>query len=48
MGELNNHLLDLFAKQVNDKGIVVRYDSESAFSKVIEKLNLPETTLVRF
>ena len=48
MGEVKNHLLDLIAKQVNEQGIVVWYDPESAFSKVIEKLNLPEMTLVRF
>ena len=33
MGEVKNHLLDLIAKQVNEKGIVVWYDPEFAYTQ---------------
>ena len=48
MGKIAEYLNELIKKQVDEKGIVVWYDPESAYSKVIEELNLPETTLVRF
>ena len=48
MGKVTDHLLSLISKQVNDKGIVVWYDPEKAYTKVIEKLALPETIVYTF
>ena len=48
MGKVTDHLLSLIAKQVEDKGIVVWYDPERAYTKVIEKLAVPETTVLSF
>jgi hypothetical protein len=48
MGKVTDHLLTLIAKQVDDKGIVVWYDPEKAYTKIIEKLSVPETTVLSF
>ena len=48
MGKVTDHLLSLIAKQVDDNGIVVWYDPERAYTKVIEKLAFPETTILSF
>ncbi|PXF57191.1 MAG: hypothetical protein C4B58_10695 [Deltaproteobacteria bacterium] len=48
MGKVTDHLLSQISKQVNDKGIVVWYDPEKAYTKIIEKLSVPETMVLSF
>ena len=48
MGKVTDHLLGLISKQVDDKGIVVWYDLERAYTKVIEKLSVPKTIVYTF
>ncbi|MCK4486789.1 MAG: hypothetical protein KAU38_08525, partial [Desulfobacterales bacterium] len=48
MGKVTDHLLSLIAKQVEDKGIVVWYDPEKAYTNVIQKLTIPDTTVLSF
>ncbi|MFH1922828.1 MAG: PglZ domain-containing protein [Planctomycetota bacterium] len=39
---------NLIAKQVDDNGIVVWYDPEGDYSGVVEALDLPDTTILRY
>ncbi len=48
MGKVTEHLLNLITKQVEDKGIVVWYDPENDYTKIIEKLSIPDTTILRY
>lgn len=41
-------LVQLIAKQVDEKGLVVWYDPEQAYAKAAEKLFIPSTTVARY
>lgn len=44
-GIVTEHLIQLIAKQVDEKGLVVWYDPEQAYSSVAAELTLPNTTV---
>ena len=44
MGIVTEHLTQLIAKQVDDKGLVVWYDPEQAYGSAAAELSLPKTT----
>ena len=48
MAIVTEHLIQLIAKQVDDKGLVVWYDPEQAYGSVAAELALPEITVARF
>ena len=48
MGKVTEHLLNLITKQVEDNGIVAWYDPEKAYTGVIEKLSIPDTTILYY
>lgn len=48
MAVVTEHLVQLIAKQVDDKGLVVWYDPEQAYGTAAAELSLPKTTLARF
>jgi hypothetical protein len=48
MAVLTDYLVQLIAKQVDEKGIVVWYDPEQAYGSVAAELTLPKTTVARF
>jgi hypothetical protein len=45
---VDDELVALIAKQVDDHGIVVWYDPETVYSEVAEGLSLPQTTVLRY
>jgi hypothetical protein len=47
-GIVTEHLIQLIAKQVDDKGLVVWYDSDQAYGSVVVELTLPNTTVACF
>jgi len=47
-GVVTKHLINLIAKQVDDNGIVVWYDPDSAYFKAAETIDLPDTTVIRY
>jgi hypothetical protein len=47
-GLVTEHLVQLIAKQVDDKGLVVWYDPEQAYGAVVADLSLPKTTVARY
>lgn len=47
-GIVTKHLINLIAKQVDDNGLVVWYDPDATYSEVIESLDLPDTTILRY
>ena len=48
MAVVTEHLVQLIAKQVDDKGLVVWYDPEQAYGAAAAELTLPNTTVARF
>jgi hypothetical protein len=48
MGKVSEYLVGLIAKQVEDKGIVVWYDPEKFYAGVVDKLAIPNTTVLRY
>lgn len=48
MAAVTEHLIGLIAKQVQDRGLVVWYDPERAYTSVAETLDLPDTTVARY
>ena len=48
MAVVTETLVQLIAKQVDDKGLVVWYDPEQAYGSVAEELALPNTTVARY
>lgn len=48
MAVVTEHLVQLIAKQVDDKGLVVWYDPEQAYGSAAAELSLPKTTVARF
>ncbi|MFZ1641351.1 MAG: PglZ domain-containing protein [Candidatus Contendobacter sp.] len=47
-GVISEHLAQLIAKQVDDKGLVVWYDPEHAYGAAAAELTLPNTTVARY
>lgn len=48
MAVVTEHLEQLIAKQVDDKGLVVWYDPEQAYGSAAVELTLPNTTVARY
>ena len=48
IGKVTEHLLNLITKQVEDNGIVVRYDPEKSYPGFIETLSIPDTIILRY
>ena len=48
MAIVTEYLVQLIGKQVDEKGLVVWYDPEQAYSKVAGELSLPNTTVARY
>ncbi|MGA8616437.1 MAG: PglZ domain-containing protein [Xanthobacteraceae bacterium] len=48
MGIVTECLVQLIAKQVDEKGLVVWYDPEQAYGTAVAELSLPNTTVVRY
>ena len=48
MSKVSEYLKTLIDKQVNEKGIVVWYDSDGAYKIFIDKLNIDKTPVLRF
>ncbi len=44
---VTEHLVQLIAKQVDNRGIVVWYDQEQAYGTAVADLALPSTTIAR-
>lgn len=47
-GVVSEHLFQMIARQVDDKGLVVWYDPEHAFGAVAAELSLPDTRVARY
>lgn len=47
-GAITAYLVQLIAKQVDDKGLVVWYDPEHAYAAAAAELTLPNTTVARY
>lgn len=48
MAIVTKYLFQLIAKQVDDRGLVVWYDPEQAYSAAAAELSLPNTTVARY
>src|ERR1700710_1039324 len=48
MALVNEGLLQLIAKQVDEKGLVVWYDPEKAYVDAAAELHLPNSTVARY
>ena len=48
MGVVTESLIQLIAKQVDEKGLVVWYDPEQAYGPVAAELSIPNTTIARY
>ena len=48
MAVVTEHLIELIAKQVEDRGLVVWYDPERAFASVAAELTISKTTVARY
>lgn len=48
MAVVTEHLVQLIAKQVDDKGLVVWYDPEQSYVAAAAELTLPKTTVARY
>lgn len=47
MGKLTDCLQQLLLRQISERGIVVWYDSEKAYSQAVSQLALPDVTVLR-
>lgn len=48
MGKVTDELIALLSKQIQDHGIVVWYDPAQEYAELVERLELPETTILQF
>ena len=48
MGVVTESLVQLIAKQVDEKGLVVWYDPEQAYGEAAAELSIPNTTVARY
>jgi hypothetical protein len=47
MGKLTDNLQQLLLRQINERGIVVWYDPEKAYTRAVERLALPDVSVLR-
>ena len=45
---ITDHLVGLISKQVDDYGLVVWYDPEAIYAQAVEKVDFPDTTVLRY
>ena len=45
---VTDHLVGLIAKQVDDRGLVVWYDPDGIYARVVATVHLPETMVLRY
>ncbi len=48
MGIVSKYVCNLIAKQVDDNSIVVWYNPDGVYSEVVDLLDLPDTTALRY
>lgn len=48
MGKVSNELVEMIRRQVADRGIVVWYDPQRAYTAVVRRLNLQDTTILSY
>ena len=48
MKVVTDYLFSLIAEQVEDRGLVVWYDPERAYTQALAELALPKTTIARY
>ena len=48
MGKVTDELVALITKQVQDHRLVIWYDPERTYGDVVDQLQLPETTMLRY
>src|SRR5436305_9902045 len=48
MGVVTESLVQLIAKQVDEKGLVVWYDPEQAYAKAAADISIPSATVARY
>ncbi len=48
MAKLSDKIRSMIARQVKDRGIVVWYDPEKAYSGLVQDLDFPETTVLQY
>ena len=48
MGKITEHLINIIAKQVKDKGVVVWYDPDKTYSGIVKELTIPDTVVLHF
>lgn len=48
MAKLSDRIRSMIARQVKDRGIVVWYDPEKAYTRLAENLEIPETTVLSY
>lgn len=48
MGHVSDFILEMLKRQVADRGIVVWYDPQKAYSALVSRMVLPETAILRY
>ena len=48
MAIVTDYLLQLIAKQVDERGLVIWYDPEKAYGSTVAELHLPKTTVAQY
>lgn len=48
MGKLSDRIRSMIARQVKNRGIVVWYDPEKAYTGLVQNLDIPETTVLLY
>ncbi len=48
MSKVSDELIGLLKKQIQDHGIVVWYDPEGHYTRLVGRLEIPETTILRY
>ena len=48
MAKLSHRVGSMIARQVKDRGIVVWYDPEKAYTALVQDLGLAETTVLQY
>ena len=48
MAKLSDRIRSMIARQVKDRGIVVWYDPEKAYTRLVQNLEIPETTVLSY
>ena len=48
MAKLSDKIRSMIARQVKERGVVVWYDPEKAYARLVQDLNLPETSVLQY